>query len=175
MADDLALALELNVAQRTDGFDAAADEQGVGHGGQAAHRVGARLLHVAQHEDPDGTQRSQADVGLDADELVFHPLLQVLFKFGEAQARHGDGADAGEVQGAVAVHRQGVLGVVLAEQLDLHGVAGADDVVRRYGDIGGRGEGGGHAGEQVVAELLQGLRRLQLLFLGGKIGVIWLR
>ena len=73
--DKASVALELDIAQRADLLHAAADEQRIRHGGQAAHRVGARLLGLAQHEHADGAQVAHGDADAGADELLGDALL----------------------------------------------------------------------------------------------------
>jgi hypothetical protein len=71
----LAVAFELDIAQRADLLDAAADEQRVRHGRQAAHRIGARLLGLAQHEHADRAKIAHGHADVRSDQLLRHAML----------------------------------------------------------------------------------------------------
>ncbi len=152
LAHQFAAALELDVSQTADLAHAAAGKEGVAHGRQAAEHVVARLHHVAEDEDLDGAQTPHGDGHLGADEAVLHVLLQLLAQLAEAEPGHGDGSELGKVDETVAVHHGTRGGLLLAEETDVQFIAGADEVARRDGDVGGRREGAGHGAEEIVAE-----------------------
>jgi hypothetical protein len=154
----LAVALQLHVAQRADRADPAADEQRVGHRREAADRERARPCHIAQHEDTDRAQLAHRDTDVHADHLVRDTLLDEVSHLPEIQPGDHDRADLREVQAAVTVHHQRVVGALLAEQLHAHLVARPQRVIGRHRHIGGRREGHRRALEELVAKRFEDLR-----------------
>src|SRR4029453_1372726 len=81
----------------------------------------------------------------------------------ETPTAHGDVPQIGKIDAPVATDDQRVAALGVADQLHLDAVARADHVLGRYWHIGGWGEGGRLAAEQIVAERLQriGANRLE--------------
>src|SRR5712671_5646281 len=73
--DQSAVAPQFNFAQRSNFLDAAADEQGIGHGGQAAHGVRTGLLGFTQNEYADRAQITHGHAYARTDELLGYALL----------------------------------------------------------------------------------------------------
>ena len=76
-ADDGALALELDVAQRADRLDAAGGVQRRGDGREPADRIAAGTIRLAHDEHADRARVAHADAGAHADHLPRDALLDV--------------------------------------------------------------------------------------------------
>ncbi len=150
-----AAALELDVTQRADRRHAAAGEQRVGDGRQAADGVRARPLHVADDEDSHRAQLAHGDAGAHADHLPRNAAIDLRTHPVEREPGDLDRAELRHVQRAVATHDQQVAGRFLAEQLDGDVVAGTDAVVGGHRYVVGRRERRRHLAEHLVAERLQ--------------------
>ena len=157
LGDDASVSLQLDVAQRSNRFHAAAHEQCVGDGCEAAHRVRTGLVGFAHHEDADRAQVAHGNGHLRADHLIRHALLDAGLRFADAQPADGDGTQLREIDSAVAIDDQRVLALRVADQLDVEAVARTDHVFRWHRDVRHRRERGRHPGKQVVAERLQGI------------------
>ena len=150
--DGLVVALELDIAQAALWAGAAGGEQRVEQRAERADRERSGLAHLAEEEDLHGAQLAEVyvevEVAVDAAELALQECLQLRI----LQAGDVNGADAGEGDVAGAVDGKVALLVDLAEGLHANLVAGAKNVVGRYGDVVNRREGGGHTTEETGAE-----------------------
>ncbi len=172
VGDDLAVALELDRAHRAGGGGAAGGEDRVHQGAERAHGVGAGALGVADHEHLHRAQLAHGDQQVEVAEVARHRGLHELRDVLVRDAGHRDRAHARDVDHAVAVDHRAVVDVDLAPGADQELVARADHVVGRDRDVLHRGERGGCALEQVVAEQRQALaggvvdEGLELVLLG---------
>ena len=121
-------------------------------GRQPAHRVGARLLRLAQHEDLDRAQRAHRDARAHADHLLADAVLEQCARSLEAQAGDGDRAELREVHDPVAADDERIAPAAFADELHLEGVARTDDVIGRHRYVGGRRKRRRHVAEEVVTE-----------------------
>ena len=149
-------ALQLHVAQGTDGRRAATGQQGVGHRGQAADGVGTRAAAASPVTSTRSERRAPRPTTARVPIICSATVSSMqLPQFVEGHAGDGDRTELRKADLAVAAHHQGVVGLDVADELHLHRVARAHRVLGRHRDVVGRREGRRHAGEQVVAEGLQ--------------------
>src|SRR5947209_5855911 len=116
MRDRVAVALELDVSQRTDFFDAATQEKRVRDRRKAADRVRARLLRVSKNENANGAQFAQGDAGARAEQLVGYALLQHVARFVEAHSCYSEGTELRKVYPPIASHDPQVIALGVAEE-----------------------------------------------------------
>ena len=147
-----ALPLELYVAQRAYGLDAARGEQTRSQRCQAADRVAARPLRLAQHKDADRADVAHRDIGFDADHLLRDAPLDAAFGGREAQPGNLDGPQLGEADRTLAADHKLQTAVLAAEQLHTQFIARPHHIVGRHGHIGQRCVAGGGLFEQVIAK-----------------------
>ena len=148
-------ALELDVAQRPRGLDAARGVECARDRGETAHGVGPRLVGLAHHEHADRARIAHADAHLRADHLPRDPRLDVLAHGIKLFARDRDRPEFREVHTPIAVDHEPQRAVLRAEQLHRQLVARAERVVGRGRDIVQRREGARGIIEEVVTEGLE--------------------
>ncbi len=130
--DQAAVAFELYVAQRTDLLHAAAHEQRIRHGRQAAHRIGARLFSVSQHEHADRSNVTHGDANARADELLRYAMFDRGPRRIETHVADHDRTELGKIHPAVSLNGQLIERGLVAINLNLQRVAGTDDIVDRH-------------------------------------------
>src|SRR6185369_3603024 len=97
--------------------------------GKSGYRVRARIVRLAQYEDIDGPRLTHGYAGAHADHLFFDPRFQFGLDRAVAATTDRNRPELREVDGAVSIHRQ--FGVVVLIAIDLHfeHVIGSDDIV----------------------------------------------
>nr|WP_235950867.1 hypothetical protein [Permianibacter fluminis] len=108
-------------------------------------------------------QLAECDVGVNANHLLAHPLLQGLLQAGETEPGYGNRAKLRKRDGAITTNGQCITGALFAKQLHVDDVAGANGKIGRHRNIGSGRKRGGGTGKQVVAKGLQALRCLRRL------------
>ena len=129
--NEFVVAIDLDVTQRTDVADAVGHIEGVEHRGEGRQRVGSGRFHLVHHVHGDGARLSDGE---------FHPTALIAASQRRTQARVGlfyghsaniHGSETIDVHVSVGTHRRFNLLGRRAVNVDIDGIARAENVVLR--------------------------------------------
>ena len=112
-------------------------------------------MRISENEYAYRSQAPHRDAGFDTNHLLPDYLLKSFPEVTELETGNRNRADLGKIQYAIARDHQTVKSILIAEQLQLNGVTGPDDVVDRNRNISRRRKCCWLARKQVVTKSMQ--------------------
>ena len=116
------------------------------------------MLDISKQENANRTKFPKRHTGTGSDDLALDAILDLRAHVLKALACNRDRPELGHIDGAVAIDAQQETAVFIAEQLDMQGIAGTENIVAGHRNIARRCKCCRSVTEQIVAEWTQHAR-----------------